>query len=172
MAARLAAGVDLRRWPGLQPRSVGVGWACRRKPGGGAGGAGQGEPVSQLNKLVKAFRREELVHYQAQLHSLEQFSATLSSWSRSCCARPGKEPRRLVVFVDDLDRCLPEKAIQVLEALKLFLDVKGCIFVLGLDPEAIESAVRTRYQEEIKPREYLEKIIQVPLSCRPSRTSR
>lgn len=41
------------------------------------------------------------------------------------------DPFKLVVFVDDLDRCLPEEAIQVLEGIKLFLDVEGCIFVLG-----------------------------------------
>ena len=72
-----------------------------------------------------------------------------------------------MVFVDDLDRCLPDKAIQVLEALKLFLDVEGCIFVLGLDPEAIEDAVRTRYQGEVKARQYLEKIIQLPFILPP-----
>ena len=72
-----------------------------------------------------------------------------------------------MVFVDDLDRCLPEKAIQVLEALKLFLDVEGCIFVLGLDPEAIASAVQTRYRGEIKAGEYLEKIIQLPFNLPP-----
>jgi formylglycine-generating enzyme required for sulfatase activity len=73
----------------------------------------------------------------------------------------------LVIFVDDLDRCLPEKAIQVLEALKLFLDVPGCIFVLALDSEAIESAIRRRYQGEVKAREYLEKIVQVPFVLPP-----
>ncbi len=69
-----------------------------------------------------------------------------------------------MVFVDDLDRCLPEKAIQVLEALKLFLDVEGCIFVLGLDPEAIAAAVQQRYRGEVKANEYLEKIIQLPFN--------
>jgi formylglycine-generating enzyme required for sulfatase activity len=71
-------------------------------------------------------------------------------------------PGFLVVFVDDLDRCPPDKALQVLQAIKLFLDVPGCIFVLGLDPEAIRDAVRTRYRDEAKAREYLEKIIQLP----------
>jgi formylglycine-generating enzyme required for sulfatase activity len=81
--------------------------------------------------------------------------------------RPEDRPRRLVVFVDDLDRCLPEKAIQVLEAIKLFLDVPGCLFVLGLDPEAVEAAVRARYRGEVKAREYLEKIIQLPFILPP-----
>jgi formylglycine-generating enzyme required for sulfatase activity len=73
----------------------------------------------------------------------------------------------LVVFVDDLDRCLPDKAVEVLEAIKLFLDVSGCIFVLGLDSEAVEQAVRTRYRGEVKAREYLEKIIQLPFILPP-----
>jgi len=55
----------------------------------------------------------------------------------------------------------------VLEAIKLFLDVPGCIFVLGLDPEAIERAVRTRYRGEVKAREYLEKIVQLPFILPP-----
>jgi len=71
------------------------------------------------------------------------------------------------IHYHDLDRCLPQKAIQILEALKLFLDVPGCIYVLGLDPEAIESAVRARYRGEVKAREYLEKIVQLPFTLPP-----
>ncbi len=40
---------------------------------------------------------------------------------------------RLVIFVDDLDRCLPEDAISTLEAIRLFLSVKGSTFVIGAD---------------------------------------
>ncbi|MBN1137800.1 MAG: SUMF1/EgtB/PvdO family nonheme iron enzyme [Anaerolineae bacterium] len=124
---------------------------------------GEGEPVNQVSKLLKAVRREELIHYQAQLKSLEQFQ---ENFRRLITILLGQR-RRLVVFVDDLDRCLPEKAVQVLEAIKLFLDVPGCIFVLGLDDEAIEQAVQTRYQGKVKAREYLEKIVQLPFILPP-----
>ncbi len=48
---------------------------------------------------------------------------------------------RLVVFIDDLDRCLPEKTIEILEVIKLFLDVPKCIFVIGVEKEAIERGI-------------------------------
>jgi hypothetical protein len=131
---------------------------------------GKGEPVSQVGQLAQAFHRKEQVHYQSQLRSLEQFQQNFSDLVRLLLAAPGEEPRCLVVFIDDLDRCTPEKALQVLEALKLFLDAPGCVYVLGLDSHAIEEAVRTRYHGEVKAREYLEKIIQLPFILPPSRT--
>jgi hypothetical protein len=53
----------------------------------------------------------------------------------------------LVIFVDDLDRCLPEKAVEILEAIKLFLDAPGCVFILGIDREVVERGIRLRYGE-------------------------
>jgi predicted KAP-like P-loop ATPase len=41
--------------------------------------------------------------------------------------------RRIVVFIDDLDRCLPDGTLEVLEAIKLFFDIPGFVFVVGLD---------------------------------------
>jgi KAP family P-loop domain len=55
----------------------------------------------------------------------------------------------LVVIIDDLDRCLPEKTIQILEAIKNFLDVRGCVFLLGLDKAIVEKAVAVKYKEMI-----------------------
>jgi hypothetical protein len=54
--------------------------------------------------------------------------------------------RRIVVFVDDLDRCLPESALQVLESMKLFFDLEGFVFVVGLDEEAIKYIVASKFQ--------------------------
>ncbi|HLI07535.1 MAG TPA: tetratricopeptide repeat protein [Ktedonobacteraceae bacterium] len=54
--------------------------------------------------------------------------------------------RPLVVIVDDLDRCLPEKALQVLEATKAFLDYKKCVFLLALDRIMVERYVLFKYQ--------------------------
>jgi len=76
----------------------------------------------------------------------------------------GRGSQYLVIFIDDLDRCLPENAIQVMEALKLYLDRANCVFVVGAEPAVIEEAIRRRYADNpsLSPREYLEKIVQVP----------
>lgn len=73
---------------------------------------------------------------------------------------------RLVIFVDDLDRCLPENAIKVLEAIKLFFDNSKCIFVIGLDKSVVEKGIHIIYDEKIGMNgiDYLEKIIQLPFN--------
>jgi formylglycine-generating enzyme required for sulfatase activity len=75
----------------------------------------------------------------------------------------------LVVFIDDLDRCLPDKTVQVLEAVKLFLDKPGCVFVLGAHTQVIQDAV-TKYYEGMTAEsasDYLEKIIQLRFELPP-----
>ncbi|AIA49959.1 KAP P-loop domain-containing protein [Serratia sp. FS14] len=76
---------------------------------------------------------------------------------------------KLVVIVDDLDRCLPKTAIATLEAIRLFLFVERTAFVIGADEAMIEYAVREHFPDlpqSIGPatyaRNYLEKLIQVP----------
>src|SRR5690606_8785752 len=85
---------------------------------------------------------------------------------------PGKG--RLVVFVDDLDRCLPEKAIEVLEAIKLFLEAAGVVFVLGMDKDVVQRGIEARYgthfrqmpgtlaELPISGDSYLQKMVQIP----------
>jgi predicted KAP-like P-loop ATPase len=77
--------------------------------------------------------------------------------------------RRMVVLLDDLDRCLPTPAIETLEAIKLFLFVPRAVFVIGADETMIEYAVRKHFPDlplgqgaQTYARNYLEKLIQVP----------
>ena len=76
---------------------------------------------------------------------------------------------RLVVLVDDLDRCLPQIAIETLEAIRLFLFVPRAAFVIAADEGMIEYAVRQHFPDlpvttgpATYARNYLEKLIQVP----------
>ena len=77
----------------------------------------------------------------------------------------------MVVFIDDLDRCLPAKTVQTLEAIKLFLDKSGCVFLLGADIKIVQGAVETHYKNEgivgEGARDYLEKIIQLHFDIPP-----
>ena len=75
---------------------------------------------------------------------------------------------RLVMLVDELDRCLPVAVIDILEAIRLFLFVEGTVFVLAADEQMIEYAVRRHFpdlpvaQSEYT-KHYLEKLVQVPI---------
>src|SRR5215213_2162300 len=42
---------------------------------------------------------------------------------------------RIVVFIDDLDRCSPKKALEVFESIKVFLGIKGFVYIIGLSHE-------------------------------------
>ncbi|MGH9436311.1 MAG: Qat anti-phage system ATPase QatA [Candidatus Acidiferrales bacterium] len=76
---------------------------------------------------------------------------------------------QLVVLIDDLDRCLPDTAIETLEAIRLFLFTSNTAFVVAADEAMIEYAVRKHFPDlpdtsgpQTYARNYLEKLIQVP----------
>lgn len=77
--------------------------------------------------------------------------------------------RSVVVYIDDLDRCSPERIIQCLEAIKLFVNVDRTAFVIGADQRIIEHAIHERYKTPLQQTtisspysDYLEKLIQLP----------
>ena len=70
--------------------------------------------------------------------------------------------QRLVVFVDDLDRCEPENVLNLLSAIKLFFTLGNrTIFICGLDKKAVDEAVKVKYGEVIKSGEYMEKVFDI-----------
>lgn len=78
------------------------------------------------------------------------------------------EIKNLVVLIDDLDRCNPDRIIETLEAIKLFLSVKNTTFIIAADENVIQYAIKKRYPKEHNydpeiSQEYIEKIIQLPI---------
>lgn len=82
--------------------------------------------------------------------------------------------KRLVVLIDDLDRCTPRRIIENLEAIKLFLNVEKTAFVIAADESIVSNAVKSEYSKyslEVSEKEknkrdigssYMEKLIQIP----------
>ncbi|MBI5080107.1 MAG: hypothetical protein HZB17_02215, partial [Chloroflexi bacterium] len=85
-------------------------------------------------------------------------------------------PVRFVIFIDDLDRCPPAKAVEVLEAIMLLLaDDDGIPFIifLGIDARVIVKAIEERYGKVLTDAgitgyEYLDKIVQIPFRIPPA----
>lgn len=85
----------------------------------------------------------------------------------------GKQPfKAVVVFIDDLDRCMDDTVIYVFEAIRLFLQVSSTAFVLAANRDIVQAAIDRRYPaaNEGDPalgKDYLEKIIQVEVTVPP-----
>ncbi len=120
-----------------------------------------GAQVGPLQKM-----RDEL----AALWRLKQqrLVAPRRWWHRR---RPGNAPSRLVIFVDDLDRCAPKSIARTLDAIRLVLDLPGTIVIVALDERIGLRAVAQEYaalaeedfDDEDIARDFLAKIIQLPV---------
>jgi hypothetical protein len=121
---------------------------------------------ADVERVGKLLERQTVSRHLAQVESIEQF---LGAFDELVAELRGAG-RRIVVLVDDLDRCLPEAAIEVFEAIKLFLDAPGCGFVVAVDREVIRKGLMVRYagrhgngaeQPVADADEYIEKTINI-----------
>jgi hypothetical protein len=89
--------------------------------------------------------------------------------------------RNLIIFIDDLDRCSPNKIAEIMEGINLFLagEFPGCIFVIGMDTEMVAAALEVSHESVIKkiPKysyhmplgwKFMDKFIQLPITMPPS----
>ncbi|MFL5801618.1 MAG: P-loop NTPase fold protein [Roseiflexaceae bacterium] len=122
--------------------------------------------------------------YEAKIGFLGAFEADFAHIVAVATRRHlGWKPQKLVIFIDDLDRCEPPKSVDVIEAINLLLDSERCIFVIGMDAAAVVASIDTKYEKLFEKmrkettgiaspgRFFLDKIIQVPFQM-PSATEK
>ncbi len=117
-----------------------------------------GLKVGKLLKLREELARDELSRHEERARLEKRFKTVIDAATQS-------GTRRLVFFIDDLDRCQPKIALGLLEALKLYFSFNNCVFVLGVDREPLEAAVASEYKTlGLSTESYLDKIIQLPFT--------
>lgn len=119
--------------------------------------------TSELKSLIKSSNKSENKTPQVVREFRDEFEKTID-----LCKIDS-----LVIMVDDLDRCTPDRIIDNLEAIKLFLNVKKTAFIIGADRRIVRHAIQHRYKsKDLRETEldnydtlvtdYLEKLIQIP----------
>ncbi|MFC4115836.1 KAP family P-loop NTPase fold protein [Nonomuraea zeae] len=124
-----------------------------------------GASVEKIGKLAQQYAemRGQVDSQTGRLRGLLQKEAD----------RLAEKGRRIVFFIDDLDRCEPDQIIDVLESIKLFLDLKNVFVLIALSKEVVDRGVSVKYQPFGFPDhaaiadDYLDKIIQLPLHLYP-----
>lgn len=74
---------------------------------------------------------------------LQPYEQIIKDWVKKSL---GKD-ERMVIFIDDLDRCMPDIALMVLESMKLYLNIPKLCFVVGVDKDVVERLVVEHYKK-------------------------
>ncbi|MEK9509038.1 P-loop NTPase fold protein [Gemmatimonadota bacterium Y43] len=117
--------------------------------------AAEGEPKEVADDLVTLISRVK-----------DTFADLVNTVTADGTGR-GDAPNRLVIVIDDLDRLKPIRALEFLEAVKNFLDVPGCVFLLAVDFAVIERGMEAKLgtdSKSLQGKSYFDKIIQVPFN--------
>jgi hypothetical protein len=94
----------------------------------------------------------DVPNYSKKLTTEQQVEQDLTKLFRIIKKNSAKKESRLVIFIDDLDRCSPNHITEVLEALNLFIssEFQNSYFVIGMDPEFVSAAVEESYINVIR----------------------
>ena len=122
-----------------------------------------------IDSLWGLFKRDVIRSEIQKIESIEQFIKSCEKLIQASL----NNTSRLVVLIDDLDRCLPDKAIEIFEAIKLFLDFPKCTYLVALDREVVQKGLDIRYQQDQSTRnaisgdDYIEKMMGLSFSIPP-----
>ena len=167
-----ALGVEIAARRGPTAEALGVlrrlarrvDWAKAIKVAAKASLAFQLPGLDDLTDLVRAAPEGD--EEEGQPRGLEAFREEFSNLMKS---EDLGHVRRVVVLVDDLDRCLPETVVETLETIRLFLAVPKMAFVIAADEQRVAEAIRQRYpggapdDPEEPAKLYLHKIVQTTI---------
>ena len=122
---------------------------------------GNPENVDAFFKSIEGFSSKK-ANYVASLESLK---SEIQNEINKNLKNSGKE--RVVVFIDDLDRLRPVRAVELVEVMNVFLGCENCVFILAVDDEIISQGIKGKYGESIdteKGKNFFDKIIQMPFN--------
>jgi hypothetical protein len=155
-AMRLAAG-------GIVGGVIGsVGSALRRFFDSKDHGGSDKDVSDSIQRASTLLHRDVVERTIEQVKAIDQFLERYQSLMKWL----GSHGKRMYIMVDDLDRCLPDEALGVFEAIKLFLDAPECRYVVAIDRAMIRRGLAIRYEkapQSVDPDEYIEKTISLSI---------
>jgi hypothetical protein len=108
--------------------------------------------TSHFAELASSFIEDNLESYSQDKVAMKEFKKNLTDFANM-------QYKPIVIFIDELDRCKPDFAVNVIERVKHFFDVPNVIFVLLLNREQLEKAVKGVYGLETDASAYLGKFV-------------
>ena len=110
-----------------------------------------------LAGLAESIAKEQLEKYETSKKSIKLFREAISDLASSIT--DPDNPKPLIFIIDELDRCRPNYAIEILEKAKHFFNVDNIVFVLGADKKQLGSSIKAIYGEGLNVNGYLRRFM-------------
>lgn len=104
---------------------------------------------------------ERISSHAKDIQSVESFKEFLSKLPAQL--EKNEESKPLVIIIDELDRCKPNFAIEILEKIKHLFSVPNIVFLLVINSDQLEESIKSVYGQKIDAHAYLQKFISVEL---------
>jgi hypothetical protein len=117
---------------------------------------------SEAQTVSDRYLGELLTKQKEQKVTLRAFREALSTMAATL--KEGQDPAPLVLVIDELDRCRPLFALQILERMKHFFSVKGVHFVLGAHLDQLRNSIAVAYGSGIDAHTYLQKFVHLTIA--------
>lgn len=115
-----------------------------------------GKPIKHLFKRHKSYDND-IDTYKDQTAALKEFRSELQEYVTTLCNN-----KPLILFIDELDRCRPDYAVEFLERMKHFFSVDNIIFIISVDKKHLAESIKGHYgSENIDTDEYLRRFFDV-----------
>lgn len=114
----------------------------------------------EASKLAEALSKDVIDNYSKSKFAIVEFKENIAK----VLSVEGGGAEKLYIFIDELDRCRPTYAIELLERIKHLLDIEGLVFILALDKNQLAHSVKAVYGAEFDAVGYLKRFIDVEFS--------
>ena len=118
------------------------------------------EAGSKISELAEEVAKEQIDKYDETKKTLTSFRDQLAKFANEATSPDeGNDRRPIVIIIDELDRCRPPYAIQVLEKIKHLFNVLNITFVLAVDKEQLGYSIQSMYGHGMNTNGYLRRFI-------------
>ncbi len=115
-----------------------------------------GEDFTDFSDVAADAVTHLLDEHEEKSQAIDDLKSSVAEWV-SFVAKNSQDPKQYpaFIFIDELDRCRPSYAVEMLETIKHIFDIEGIVFVVATDTEQLQHAVKAIYGEGFDARLYL-----------------
>lgn len=126
-----------------------------------AGFLDSSEVEKEISKLTRSLAEDSIKAYEESYNAISEFRQTLNKVVQEISE---DQNRKIIIIIDELDRCRPSYAIELLERIKHLFNIDGVVFILGIDRTQLAESVKVLYGSSFDASGYLKRFIDIDYS--------